>query len=158
MAEKEEKPDQVFQVKDRRRFSEDGARKETPGEDVQGKEKTEAKVAPDEGTPATSDRGSEGRERGQAHGSGGADLPEVNFSTFVFSLSSSILIHLGLVTDPLTGQISKDLPLAKQTIDILSMLQQKTRGNLDKEEAKLLETLLFDLKMRYVEGVKQEPA
>ena len=81
-------------------------------------------------------------------------LPEINFSSFVFSLSTSALLHLGEVADPITGKIEKDLPLAKQTIDILGMLQEKTRGNLTADEEKLLENLLADLRWRYVREVK----
>ncbi|MBP1716907.1 MAG: hypothetical protein H6Q43_345 [Deltaproteobacteria bacterium] len=84
----------------------------------------------------------------------GVSLPEINFSSFVFSLSTSALLHLGEVADPITGKIEKDLPLAKQTIDILGMLQEKTRGNLTADEEKLLENLLADLRWRYVREVK----
>lgn len=81
-------------------------------------------------------------------------LPEINFSSFVFSLSTSALLHLGEVADPVTGKVEKDLPLAKQTIDILGMLQEKTRGNLNADEEKLLENLLADLRWRYVREAK----
>lgn len=83
-----------------------------------------------------------------------APLPEINFSSFVFSLSTSALLHLGEVADPVTGQVEKDLPLAKQTIDILGMLQEKTRGNLTADEEKLLENLLADLRWRYIREAK----
>lgn len=81
-------------------------------------------------------------------------LPEIDFSSFVFSLSTSALLHLGEVPDPVTRKIEKDLPLAKQTIDILGMLEEKTRGNLTADEAKLLENLLADLRWRYVREAK----
>lgn len=77
-------------------------------------------------------------------------LPEIDFSSFVFSLSTSALLHLGEMPDPVTRKTEKDLPLAKQTIDILGMLEEKTRGNLSVDEAKLLENLLADLRWRYV--------
>lgn len=77
-------------------------------------------------------------------------LPEINFSMFIFSLNSSALVQLGLLEDPATGQKSKNLPLAKQTIDILGMLEEKTRGNLTKDEEGLLKHLLYDLRMLYV--------
>jgi hypothetical protein len=80
------------------------------------------------------------------------DLPQIDFSTFVLSLSTSALCHLGLVEDPQTGEReAPDLPLASQTIDTLALLQEKTRGNLDAEEARLLESLLYELRMRFVE-------
>ncbi len=81
-------------------------------------------------------------------------LPEVEFSTFVFSLSSSALFHFGEVPDPLTGKKQENLPLAKQTIDILGMLEEKTKGNLTEEEGQLLKNILFDLRMRYVRKKK----
>lgn len=77
-------------------------------------------------------------------------LPQVNFSTFVFSLSSSVLLHLGEMPDPTTNKKVVDLPLAKQSIDILAMLQEKTSGNLDEEEENLLKNLLYELRMKYV--------
>lgn len=77
-------------------------------------------------------------------------LPEINFSTFIFSLNSSALVHLGLVEDPASGAKTKNLPVAKQTIDILGMLEQKTTGNLSDDEEKLLKNILHDLRIMYV--------
>jgi hypothetical protein len=77
-------------------------------------------------------------------------LPAINFATFIFSLNSSALTQLGLVADPVTDEKGKNLPLAKQTIDILSMLQEKTRGNLDPDEAAMLKNILYDLRILYV--------
>lgn len=81
-----------------------------------------------------------------------APLPEINFSSFLLSLSSSTLLHLGEIADPQTGGKKKDLALAKQTIDIISLLKEKTKGNLSEEEGKLLEHLLYDLQMRFVKA------
>jgi hypothetical protein len=80
-------------------------------------------------------------------------LPEIDFSTFVLSLGSSALIHLGEIPDP-GGTAAKDLPLAKQTIDIIAMLQEKTKGNLDAAEEHLLRSLLYDLRVKYVDAQK----
>jgi len=77
-------------------------------------------------------------------------LPEINFSTFVVSLNASALLHLGAIEDPATGKTNKDLTMAKQTIDILSMLGQKTTGNLTKDEENLLKNILYDLRIIYV--------
>jgi hypothetical protein len=80
-------------------------------------------------------------------------LPAIDFSTFVLSLSTSALFHLGLIADTQPGKPGeRNLPLARQTIDILEILEIKTRGNLDPEEAKLLESLLFEIRMRFVEA------
>jgi hypothetical protein len=81
-------------------------------------------------------------------------LPEANFTTFVLSLSSSAMVHLGEVPDPGTGQVSASLPLAKHTIDVLAMMEEKTRGNLSAQEKKLLCDLLCQLRMRYVAKAK----
>lgn len=80
----------------------------------------------------------------------GPKLPKIDFATFVFSLNSSALVHLGLLDDPATNQKSKNLPIAKQTIDILGMLEEKTRGNLSKEEEDMLNHILYDLRLLYV--------
>jgi hypothetical protein len=84
----------------------------------------------------------------------GKTLPPVDFTTFVLSLGSSALMHLGEVEHPQSGKAQRDLPLAKHTIDLLSMLQAKTKGNLTGQEEKLLESLLFDLRLRYVSAAK----
>jgi len=83
--------------------------------------------------------------------------PVIDFYTFILSLGSSVLIHLGDAPHPETGKpAERNLPLAQQSIEILAMLEQKTRGNLSDEEAKLLDQLLLDLKLRYVEASKKK--
>ena len=77
-------------------------------------------------------------------------LPEVNFSTFIVSLSTEILFHLGEIAHPGTGERQKDLVLAKHAIDTLAMIQEKTKGNLTEEEQKLLESMLYDLRMCFI--------
>ena len=81
-------------------------------------------------------------------------LPAVDFHTFVLSLGSSALLHLGELEHPEGGPAEKDLPLAKHTIDILSMLEEKTKGNLTSAEEKLMQSLLYDLRLRYVNARK----
>ena len=80
-------------------------------------------------------------------------LPDVNFSTFVFSLNTSALVHLGEIPEFGSGEIKKDLILAQHTIDTLAMLQEKTVGNLAEDEQGFLEHILFDLRMRYVRAM-----
>jgi hypothetical protein len=80
-------------------------------------------------------------------------VPEITFSTFVYSLSTSVLVHLGEIPEPITEKMDKNLPLAKQTIDILGILQEKTKGNLTHEEENLLDSFLYDLRMRYVKAM-----
>ena len=74
----------------------------------------------------------------------------IDFYTFCLSLGSSAFIHLGDAPLPESGQTAENLVLAKQTIDILGMLQEKTKGNLTGEEARFLDNLLLDLRLRYV--------
>jgi hypothetical protein len=79
-------------------------------------------------------------------------LPEISFINLIFSLSTSVLIQLGEIQDSITQQLAKNLPLAKQTIDLIGMLEEKTRGNLTSDEGKILENVLYDLRMRYVKA------
>ena len=81
---------------------------------------------------------------------GSQPLPEINFSTFVISLNASALVNLGVMADPVKGEKTKNTGLAKQTIDILNMLEEKTRGNLTKDEENILKNILYDLRIRYV--------
>jgi len=80
-------------------------------------------------------------------------MPEIDFTTFVLSLSSSALVHLGEAPDPSTGQVDYQPHLAKQVIDILGMLQQKTDKGLTDEEKALLCDMLTTLRMKYVNKV-----
>jgi hypothetical protein len=82
-------------------------------------------------------------------------LPSIDFSTFVLSLSTTGLYQMGLVADPVSGaRIEPNLVLAEQTIDTLEMLRAKTRGNLDADEEKLFDSLLYELRLRFVEVKK----
>jgi len=87
-----------------------------------------------------------------------ADGPflQVDFSTFIFSLFSSALIQLGDMDDPITGKSEKNITAAKQTIDIIDILKEKTKGNLDEEEDKLLTNASAELKWKYLDSVKQK--
>jgi hypothetical protein len=83
-------------------------------------------------------------------------LPQIDFATFVLSLSHSALMHLGEAPDPDTHETPRlDLGLAKQNIDILGMIEEKTKGNLTGDEERLVAQVLFDLRMRFVEKSKQ---
>ena len=79
-------------------------------------------------------------------------LPGIDFSTLVLSLATSAMVHMGLVPESDGGSTEKNLPLAHQTIDTLEMLQDKTRGNLSDDEAKLLQSVLYELRMSYVKA------
>ena len=84
-----------------------------------------------------------------------AELPEVDFSNFVLSLAATAMVQLGMVPDPETGAtVEPNLPIAKHTIDTLAMMREKTQGNLDDDEEKLLDSMLYELRMRFVEASK----
>ncbi len=88
-------------------------------------------------------------------GHGSATLPGINFSTFILSLNSSALVHLGIITAPDAREKSVNLSLAKQTVDILGMLDDKTAGNLSDDEKNLLANMLHDLRLMYVKLKEQ---
>lgn len=79
------------------------------------------------------------------------DLPAVDFTTFVLSLSHSALLHLGDAPHPLDEKSEVNLPMARQTIDLLALIQEKTHGNLTGAEEQMLTQVLYDLRLRFVE-------
>jgi Domain of unknown function (DUF1844) len=127
---RDEEKEKGFVVKDKR-FS---AKKEDE-EEPKIKEEAKAEEPP--------------REEGSAQE---GPLPEIDFTHFMFSLSTSVLIQLGEIEDPFTKTLVKNLPLAKQTIDLIGMLNEKTKGNLTPDEEKVMQYILYDLRMRYVKS------
>jgi hypothetical protein len=126
----DESQEKGFSVSDKRRFDSDGAaRRDGPEQERADDASTQASQQ----EPRT--------------------LPAIDFSTFVLSLSTSVMVHLGEAPMP-DGTQKKDLQLAKQTIDILALLKEKTQGNLTEEENKLLGDLLYDLRIRYVSAAR----
>jgi Domain of unknown function (DUF1844) len=84
-------------------------------------------------------------------------LPEIDFATFVLSLASNALVHLGELPEPgadESGAREQNLPLARQTIEILAMLEKKTEGNLDEAEKNLIQSVLYDLRVKFVDVAK----
>lgn len=123
-----------FTVRDRR-FKEEG-------EDHQKEEPARSKEEP---KPSPSEKSSEQPRS-----------VEINFSTFLFSLASSVFIALGEEKNPITGEKSINLTQAQETIDLLSVLEEKTRGNLTQEEEGLLSHLLYSVRVRYVELARKK--
>jgi predicted secreted protein len=138
-----------FVVKDRRIFTEEDKETEAGDEKAQTQPSTDENV---QSAPATEKtREPEAPEPSKTDASEEQpQFPEINFPTFIVSLNASALLHLGAIEDPTTGQKTKNLPMAKQTIDILSMLEEKTAGNLNNEEKNLLKNILYDLRLMYV--------
>jgi uncharacterized protein DUF1844 len=163
----EEESSKGFKVQDRRRFSAEGELKP----EFSGVEETAAKsaaqpqsagthtAAHSQQQAATSEPQRAAAARGYAAARSGAgseaqahaDAGDISFGAFLMSLSTEALVHLGEMNDPSGGQPQPDLAMAQQLIDILGMLREKTRGNLDHDEQALLDAVLFDLRMKYVE-------
>ncbi len=139
MAEEREKEEKGFVIKDKRQFTADGEAVREP-EAVREEAKAE--------------NGSHQRKPDERKG-GAVPLPEVDFASFVLTLSSSALFHFGEFADPASGKRERNLDMAKQTIDILGVLRDKTRGNLSKDEEHLMDSLLHDLRIKYVEECKK---
>ena len=84
------------------------------------------------------------------------DQEAITFPAFVLSLAHTAALHFGDLPDPMTGQpLEANLLAARQMIDILALLEEKTRGNLSLEERQLLEQILYELRLRYVEAEKE---
>jgi len=156
--EEEQEKNRGFKVEDRRRFSSEGELKAEhqaaePAQPIPPaaeppRRESQVEAAAAEPSQAPSHPG--------GSGPGQAIPPEIGFATFVVSLSTQALMHLGEIPDPMTNQMERDLPAAQHMIDILGMLQEKTRGNLDQNEESLLRSILFDLRMKYVETARHQ--
>ena len=125
-----------FTVKDRRRFSGTGDAREA-------ETAPSAEPPPEQGAPPPAEPA--------AQPATGAPAEPVTFSTFILGLSTQALLHLGEIPNPVTRALETDLESARQVIDILGILAEKTRNNLEPGEQSLLESALYDLRMRYVE-------
>ncbi len=91
-------------------------------------------------------------EKSSETSDGARELPKVDFSTFVLSLATAVLYELGAVPDARSGELAPADPMvARQTLETLEMLREKTLGNLTEDERKLIDSLLCDLRMRFVE-------
>jgi hypothetical protein len=145
MVDESEQP-KSFQVKDRRRFTETGEARDEAGRE----ESAEPAAAP----PPAED--AERREIGRPPSeTPDHEAAEITLSTFLVSLSTQALMCLGEIPNPVTGTPEADLGAVRELIDIIAMLQEKTRGNLDAAEARLFEKILFDLRMRFVEKARK---
>jgi len=133
-----------FRVVDKRIDFEESEKTSEQEKQAEGAQEPQAEAKPEQG-PTEEQRAKAAREM---------PLPKVDFPTFIISLSSSALMHLGEVPGPDGGEANPDLPLAKHTIDILAMLEEKTKNNLSEYEARLLRDVLFELRMKYVQKAK----
>lgn len=124
----QESEEPTIKVTDRRRFARDESAADQPASE----------------TPAD-----------KPHSTPPPPRPPMDFTTFILSLASTALIQMGEAPDPDTGEHVKQLDLARETINMLGMLREKTRGNLTDEETRFFDALLYDLRLRYVEATKR---
>ena len=146
-----------FQVVDKRRF--DSAGKERSSEE-QSQKSVEVSSNIQSITPNTkTDEGEELSSDQQGHAMRREDIPEhdepVAFTSFIMSLATQVLVQLGEMPPPSGMEIPRDLDSARQTIDILTMLQQRTRGNLSNEESRFIEDVLHSLRMSFINAKKK---
>src|SRR5262245_2055902 len=137
---------QGFKVVDHRRFNPDGTEKTSAPESSEAS--SEFETGPSEKTPLPESKEGPSREKGSPG--------EITFADLILSLAGSAQMSLGISAHPSSPSMEKDLEQAKQNIDLLGILADKTRGNLSPEEGRLLELILADLRMRYVEECKKK--
>lgn len=128
-----------FKVDDRRQFTAQG------DPIVSSDTSTDSKEDPPQPAQETSQKVEEQQASSEEEGQS-----EVDFAGFLLSLATSAMAYLGEVPDPASGSTAENLPAAKQMIDILSILQVKTKGNLEPDEERLLDHLLYELRMKYL--------
>ena len=134
-----------FVVRDRRLFSKDGQINEGP----EAAEEAETGLRAEEPAPETPPENSRPAPGAAAESRA---LPPPTFSSLLVGLATSALIHLGETPEPGQEPPRADLPAAKHAIDLLGILKNKTKGNLEGEEEALLETLLYDLRLKFVKA------
>ena len=152
----DEEKEQSIKVVDKRRFSDDGAAREESATEssklTAAAEKPAAAETPRDKTgPAGKDTGS-GADTGPRRGSS----PAVNFNNFILGLGTQALVLMGEIPNPETGLVSANLSAAKQTIDILGMLEEKTKGNLVEDEVTLFTEVLSSLRLAFVDRVNSK--
>jgi Domain of unknown function (DUF1844) len=136
----EEQGEKSFTVSDKRFSARSESGQERPSETPRS-------------TPSSAERGPQTQPREGPQSTPGQE--EVNFASFLISLGTQAFMHLGELPNPMTKQREKDLPAAKHMIDLLGILEAKTKGNLADDEERLLRQLLFDLRLRFVRETGQ---
>lgn len=143
--ENQESEEKDFKVEDKRKIGKEGG-------DEEKSEKPSEKTAPQNKGPK--DGKSEESRAEEPPESKKQEIPPIDFASFIISLSTSVLIYLGEIPDPLSNEKKEDFISAKQTIDLISLLKEKTKGNLTQQEEEFMENILYDLKMRFVKASK----
>lgn len=133
-----------FKVTDRRRFTQESEIKET--EENREPEKVQEEAPASEKEPPAAEKAAPKMEEQPPR--------PLDFSALILSLANTALFQLGFIRTPESDEVEKDLQGARQTIDLLGLLEQKTRGNLTEQEEKVLKDTLFQLRMAFVEASK----
>ncbi|MDR1397995.1 MAG: DUF1844 domain-containing protein [Desulfarculales bacterium] len=138
---------QGFTVKDKRFFNQNGSERESEAADP---------ARPD---PDSHPQESENREETVKKEAGGEEqrnLPPADFGSFIISLAHAAMLHMGQISNPDGSRTEKNMPLARHTIDTIAMLQKKTKGNLAQDEQALMDGILTELRMQYVQTCKKQ--
>ncbi len=135
----EGKDEKGFVIKDKRRFDESGTVRDEA--DKKDEKRTEQTAGEQKQQPFSEEAINDQQNE---------QIPEINFVSFVYSLATTAFYHFGDFPDPVTKKTLRNLPAAKQTIDILNILKNKTAGNLEQTEKQMLDDILYELQMRYV--------
>ena len=148
----DEKDEQsAFKVIDRRQFTTEGEFREQqqpdPGEQAPSQKEEPPKASQEEKPKASQEPSQKPKAERTAEQDPGQG---VNFASFLLSLATTGMVHLGEMPEPSSGQKMEDLEAARQMIDILSILKEKTEGNLSSEESHLLENVLYELRMKFM--------
>lgn len=160
MANKENDEDTGFKVTDRRLFTEEGEPRPEAYRPVTPEANRTAPAPPksESRTQAPPPRQAPGSRHQEQPRPGSQPMGEeeltIDFPSFLLSMATSAMVHMGEVADPATGRPAENLPAARQTIDILTILREKTRGNLSAEEQRLLDGLLYELRLKFLNKSK----
>lgn len=142
MNDKEDQKESKFRVKDHRRFDMDG-RERTEGSNIEKPQMTESASINIQNTDAVSG--------GSTRANGGEEETQIDFSSFVMSLATQALMQLGAVEVPEGVDMPVDKAAARQTIDLIALLKEKTKGNLDSAESRLIEEILHTLRLSFLQ-------
>ncbi len=134
-----------FVVRDKRRFTTEAQAKEESEPAKEQEPEAGSEAAPVNEAPEGEPSESASKEQRQ--------IPPVDFSSFVLSLANNALFHMGFLKLQ-DSEVQKDLPAARQIIDLMALLEEKTKGNLTEQEQKILKETLFQLRMAFVEASK----
>ena len=147
----EEKKD--FKVTDKRKFDSEG---NPIPHDEEVEEPEEETVSANTETAAGVGSGGAEQAGGDGVGNDESQLPPVEFTTFILGLGTQAMMFMGVIPDPVSNEVKRSLPMARQMIDVLTMLREKTKGNLEAEEITTIDNLLYNLRMTFVELSKQD--